>query len=140
MLPKISFQAFQKHFSLWIQARHIDHMISLLVFLGIVLLNLYLCCMSVIPHSKNHALVQSIPKKRDHFNPSNYQPIALTSTIPRVFSSLHDSHFFKYPESHSLLFDYQCNFSKVRSTSDILSFVTNISLKLSLLYQHYQSM
>ena len=35
-----------------------------------------------------HALVQPVPKKGDHSNPSNYCPIALTSAVAKVFETL----------------------------------------------------
>ena len=48
------------------------------------------------PSSWKHALVQPVPKKGDSSNPSNYRPIALTSTVAKVFESLLNSHFIKH--------------------------------------------
>ena len=39
------------------------------------------------PSSWKHALVQPVPKKGDRSNPSNYRPIALTSTVAKVFET-----------------------------------------------------
>ena len=51
-----------------------------------------LCCLfrlilisCTYPSSWKHALVQPVPKKGDHCNPSNYRPIALTSAVAKVF-------------------------------------------------------
>ena len=81
---------------------------------------------SVYPKSWKHALVQPIPKKGDHSNPSNYRPIALTSAIAKVFESILNSHFLKHLESHFLLSDHQYGFRKARSTGDLLSYLTHI--------------
>ena len=81
---------------------------------------------SVYPKSWKHALVQPIPKKGDHSNPSNYRPIALTSAIAKVFESILNSHFLKHLESHSLLSDHQYGFRTARSTGDLLSYLTHI--------------
>ena len=78
------------------------------------------------PRTWKHALVQPILKKGDRSNPSNYRPIALTSTVSKVFESLLNSHFHKNLESHSLLSDHQYGFHKARSTDDILSYITNV--------------
>ena len=67
-----------------------------------------------------------ILKKGDHSNPSNYHPIALTSTVSKIFECLLNSHFLKHLESHSLLSDHEYGFHKARSTGDILSYITNV--------------
>ena len=81
---------------------------------------------SIYPSPWKHALVQPVPKKGDHSNPSNYRPIALTSTIAKVFESLLNAHILKHLESHSLLSDHQYGFRKARSTGDLLSYLTHI--------------
>ena len=53
------------------------------------------------PTPWKHPLVQPVPKKGDRSNPSNYRPIALSSTIAKVFESLLNPHFLKHLESHS---------------------------------------
>ena len=82
------------------------------------------------PSPWKHALAQPVPKKGDRSDPSNYRPIALTSTIAKVFESLLNAHFLKHLESHSLLSDHQYGFRKARSTGDLLSFLTHVC------YQH----
>ena len=73
--------------------------------------------------SWKHALVQPVPKKGDHSNPSNYCPIALTSTVAKVFKTLLHSHFIKQLESNNLLSGHQYGFHKARSTGDLLSYL-----------------
>ena len=75
--------------------------------------------------SWKHALVQPVPKKGDHSNPSNYRPIALTAVVAKVFETLLNSHFIKHLESNNLLSDHQYGFHKARSTGDLLSYLTH---------------
>ena len=77
------------------------------------------------PSFWKHALVQPVPKKSDHFNPSNYHPIAITSAVATVFETLLNSHFIKHLESNNLLSDHQRGFRKARSTGDLLSYLTH---------------
>ena len=77
------------------------------------------------PSSWKHALVQPVPRKGDRSNPSNYRPIALTSTVAKVFETLLNSHFIKHLESNNLLSDHQYGFRKARSTGDLLSYLTH---------------
>ena len=90
-----------------------------------------LCCLfRLIPisctyrFSWRHALVQPIPKG-DSSNPSNYCPIALTSSVAKVFETLLNSHFIKHFESNNLLSDHQYGFCKARSTGGLLSYLTH---------------
>ena len=78
------------------------------------------------PSAWKHALFQPVPKKGDLSNPSNYCPIALTSTIAMVFESLLNCHILKHLESNSLLSDHQYGFRKARSTGDLLSYLTHL--------------
>ena len=93
-----------------------------------VIARLFRLCLTTctFPSSWKHALVQPIPKKGNRSDPSNYRPIALTSSISKVFESLLNSHFLKHLESHSLLSDHQYGFRKARSTGDILSYLTHV--------------
>ena len=77
------------------------------------------------PFFWKHALVQPVPKKGDHSNPSNYRPTALTSAVAKVFETLLNSHFIKHLESNNLLSDDQYGFCKARSTGDLLSYLTH---------------
>ena len=83
-------------------------------------------CTSIYPSAWKYSLVQPVPKKGDRSNPSNYHPIALTSTIAKVFETLLNSHFLKHLESNSLLSDHQYGFRKARSTGDLLSYLTDV--------------
>ena len=76
--------------------------------------------------SWKYVLVQPVPKKGERSNPSNYRPIALTSTISKVFEILLNTHILRHLESHSLLSDHQYGFRKARSTGDILSYLTHV--------------
>ena len=93
-----------------------------------VLARLFRFCLKTktFPSSWKHALIHPIPKKGDRSDPSNYRPVALTSTISKVFESLLNSHILKHLENHSLLSDHQYGFRKARSTGDILSYLTNV--------------
>ena len=75
------------------------------------------------PSSWKHALVQPVPKKG---NRSNYLPIALTSTVAKVFENLLNSHLIKHLESNKLLSDHEYGFRKARSTGDLLSYLTHV--------------
>ena len=77
------------------------------------------------PSSWKHALVQSVPRKGDRSNPSNYYPIALPSAIAKVYETLLISHFIKHLESNNLFSEYQHGFRKARSTGDLLFYLTH---------------
>ena len=64
--------------------------------------------------------------KGDQSNPSNYCPIALTSTIAKVFKTLLNLYILKHIESNSLLSDHLYGFCKARSTGDHLSYLTHL--------------
>ena len=80
----------------------------------------------IFPSAWKHSLVQPVPKKGDRSNPSNYRPIALTSTIAKVFESLLNSHFVKHLEINSLLSDHHYGFHMARSTGVFLSYLTDL--------------
>ena len=73
-------------------------------------------------------LIQPILKKGDHSNPSNYRPLALISTVSKIFECRLNSHFLKHLEPHSLLSDHQYSFHKARSTGDILAYIMNMNV------------
>ena len=93
-----------------------------------VLARLFRLCLKsqTFPSSWKHALVQPVPKKGDRSNPSNYRPIALTSSLSKVFETLLNCHFLHHLENNSLISDHQYGFRKARSTGDLLSYVTHI--------------
>ena len=94
--------------------------------------SLFLFCLKTqtFPLTWKHALVQPIFKKGDRSNPSNYRPIALTSTVSKVHECLLNSHFLKHLESNSLPSDHQYGVHKAISTGDILSYITNVGASL----------
>ena len=63
-----------------------------------VLARLFRLCLKsqTFPSSWKHALVQPVPKKGDRSNPSNYRPIALTSSLSKVFETLLNCHFLHH--------------------------------------------
>ena len=78
------------------------------------------------PSTGKNALIQPVPTKGDQSNPSNYRPIALTSTIAKVFKTLLNFHILKHIESNSDLSDHLYGFCKARSTGDHLSYLTHL--------------
>ena len=81
---------------------------------------------NIFPTPWKLAAVQPIPKKGDPSDPSNYRPIAITSTIAKIFESLLNSKLISHLESHHLLSDHQYGFRSARSCGDLLSFVSHI--------------
>ena len=73
------------------------------------------------PESWREALIISIPKPgKDHFNPLNYQPIALTSCICKTVEMMVNEHLVWYLERNGLLAKQQCGYRANRSTVDHL--------------------
>ena len=73
------------------------------------------------PESWREALIISIPKPgKDHFNPLNYRPIALTSCICKTVERLVNERLVWYLEKNGLLAKQQCGYRANRSTVDHL--------------------
>ena len=73
------------------------------------------------PESWREALIISIPKPRkDHFNPLNYRPIALTSCICKTVERMVNERLVWYLEKIGLLAKQQCGYWSNRSTIDHL--------------------
>ena len=73
------------------------------------------------PQSWREALVIPIPKPgKDHSNPNNYRPIALTSCVCKVMEKMINSRLMWVLEEKELLVKEQCGFRKGRSTTDHL--------------------
>src|SRR5678815_3215402 len=81
---------------------------------------------STFPQCWKHAHAQPIPKKGSRSDPSNYRPIALTCILSKIFETLLNFHFLDHLESHYLLSHRQYGFRHSRSTSDILSYLTDL--------------
>ena len=73
------------------------------------------------PESWREALIISIPKPgKDHFNPLNYRPIALTSCIGKTVERMVNERLVWYLEKNGLLAKQQCGCRSNRSTVDHL--------------------
>ena len=75
------------------------------------------------PSCWKHAVVQPVFKKGDPSDPSNYRPIAITSTISKVFESLINSKLTTHLENNHLISDHQYGFRSSRSCGDLLAYV-----------------
>jgi hypothetical protein len=82
------------------------------------------------PTAWKSANVQAIPKKGDKTDPSNYRPIALISTISKVFERYINDHIMKYLEKNRMISDRQYGFRQKRSTGDLLTYVTRTVLAI----------
>ena len=73
----------------------------------------------VFPPGWREATIIPIPKPgKDHTNPTNYRPIALTSCICKTFERMVNNRLVWYLEHHGILTAYQSGFRKKRSTID----------------------
>ena len=73
------------------------------------------------PDSWKEALIIPIPKpEKDHTNPNNYRPIALTSCICKTMERMINERLLWYLETEALLSVFQSGFRKSRSTIDHL--------------------
>ncbi len=91
------------------------------------LLKLFRLCQwtSTFPSCWKYASVQSVPKKGDRSNPSNYRHIALMSCLSNAFETILNRKFLKHLSFFNLLSDHQYGFCKGRSTGDLLGFLTD---------------
>ena len=73
------------------------------------------------PESWREALIRSIPKPgKDHFNPLNYRPIALTNCICKTVERMVNERLVWYLQKNGLLAKQQCGYRANRSTVDHL--------------------
>ena len=74
-----------------------------------------------IPSSWQEATIIPIPKPdKDHSNPTNYRPIALTSCICKTMERMVNDRLVWMLERERLISEYQCSFRRGRSTLDHL--------------------
>ena len=67
------------------------------------------------------ALVLPIPKPgKDHFYPTNYRPIALTSCLCKTMERMVNERLIHYLEKNKILTKFQCGFRNDKSTTDQL--------------------
>jgi ribonuclease HI len=80
------------------------------------------------PTSWKTALVIPIPKpNKDHSDPINYRPIALTSCLCKTMERMVNCRLVWFLESNEILTEYQCGFRSQRSTLDhLVAFETYI--------------
>ena len=73
----------------------------------------------VFPPGWREATIIPIPKPgKDHTNPTNYRPIALTSCICKTFERMINNRLVWYLEYNGIITAYQSGFRKKRSTID----------------------
>ena len=73
------------------------------------------------PDCWSEATIIPIPKPgKDHSDPNNYRPIALTSCVCWTLERMTNDRFVWYLESNNTLTNIQCGFRKRRSTLDHL--------------------
>ena len=74
-----------------------------------------------IPKSWKEATVIPIPKPdKDHTDPTNYRPIALTSCICKTMKRMINDRLTWFLEANNIITDYQSGFRRHRSTNDHL--------------------
>jgi ribonuclease HI len=80
------------------------------------------------PNSWRMATVIPIPKpNKDHSDPLNYRPIALTSCLCKTMERMINNRLVWFIESNELFTEYQCGFRSKRSTLDhLVAFETYI--------------
>ena len=75
----------------------------------------------VFPESWRLATIISIPKPRkDHAEPTNYRPIALTSCLCKTLERMINKRLIWYLESNNLISKFQSGFRAERSSNDNL--------------------
>ena len=87
------------------------------------LLNIYNHIWSnrTFPKCWTEATIIPIPKpNKDHTEPTNYRPIALTSCVCKVLERIINKRLVWYLETNNLISRYQSGFRKNRSTNDQL--------------------
>jgi hypothetical protein len=81
----------------------------------------------VFPNSMKIAIVKPIYKAKSKSEICNYRPISLLPVISKILEKIVHSRLSKFLEKHSLLYEGQYGFRKLRSTTDaILDLTGNI--------------
>ena len=80
-----------------------------------------ICITGVFPESWRLATIIPIPKPgKDHAEPTNYRPIALTSCLCKTLERMTNKRHVWYLESNNLITKFQSGFRAERSTNDNL--------------------
>ena len=78
-------------------------------------------------------IIPILKPNKDHTNPTNYGPIALTSCLCKTMERMINNRLNFYLESHNIILEHQSGFRKTRSTTDQLvlfeSYIRNASVK-----------
>ena len=88
-----------------------------------LLLNIYnnLWHTQTFPNNWRLATIIPIPKPgKDHSDPSNYRPIALTNSLCKLMEKIINKRLMWFLETSNSLSNFQCGFRKNRSTMDHL--------------------
>jgi hypothetical protein len=81
-----------------------------------------------VPRDWREALVTPVFKKGEHYRPSNYRPISITSVCVKVLEHILVSAIMQHFEVHGILSDQQHGFRKNRSCeTQLLEFVEEVS-------------
>ena len=74
-----------------------------------------------IPQKWKEATIIPIPKpNKDHSDPTNYKPIAVTSCVCKLFEKIINNRLQQYLAHNKLLTNVQCGYRKTQSTVDHL--------------------
>ena len=97
-----------------------------------------------IPKSWKEATVIPIPKPdKDHTDPTNYRPIALTSCICKTMERMINDRLTWFLEANNIITDYQSGFRRHRGTNDHLvrleTFIREAFIKKTFSYYLFRS-
>jgi hypothetical protein len=84
-----------------------------------------------VPEDWTLVLLQPIHKKGDNSDPSNFRPIALATTILKLFTTIMSSRLKIWMDKHKTISDFQCGFrSKIGTVEQIFCLMTLIQSQL----------
>ena len=84
-----------------------------------------------VPNDWRTALVTPIFKKGEHYKPSNYRPVSLTSVPCKILEHIIVSHIMDFLEANNILIPLQHGFRKQRSCeTQLLDFVNELHANL----------